>query len=77
MGNVRTLEDSDVHVKCSQGCGFVVHDEYYATKGQFSPGYCARCGAVIRLVKPYTDEEAVGWEMDMRSGRIRREVGED
>jgi len=65
-----TLAESVVWIRCGQRCGFVVNDRYFETKPQFSPGLCARCGAPVELVKPYTQEVDGRFFMD-RTGRVK------
>jgi hypothetical protein len=63
----------EVEVVCihNGGCGFRVHDRYYADKSRFTPGYCARCGGLTAIVEARTSNVSESHIMTA-SGEIRR-----
>jgi len=54
-----------MQVICARGCGFRVHDRYFETKKQFSPGICPRsnCGGPLEIVEDFTDKVVPGAKM--------------
>jgi hypothetical protein len=66
------------HLVCrGQNCGFRVHDRYFEQKQRFQAGTCPNCNSPIDVVEPFSDIEAVGWELvsdpaDRSYGSVRR-----
>ena len=50
-------------------CGFVVHENYFLEKQQFTAGYCPRCGSPVLIVEPYTDKVIKGATMVLDPGQ--------
>jgi len=69
-GNVTGLADSPHHLRCSADCGFVVGDDYFRIKTQYTAALCPRCGAPVRVVEPFTNTKARNLMIDPRNGRI-------